>query len=83
MFSEKPHGVMNAFGANTHQGISRNYNEDKVAIIANIQKPKHKQISPWPVCSFFAIYDGHGGHKCANFMKENLHWIIINQACFP
>jgi len=42
MFSEKPHGVMNAFGANTHQGISRNYNEDKVAIIANIQKPKHK-----------------------------------------
>ena len=84
MYSDKSHGVINAFGANTHQGLSRNYNEDKVTIITNIEKPKQKAASsPWPLCSFFAIYDGHGGHKCANFLKENLHTIIINQTCFP
>lgn len=24
-------------------------------------------------CSMFAIYDGHGGAECCNFLKENLH----------
>ena len=26
-----------------------------------------------PLISFFAIYDGHGGHSCAEYLKENLH----------
>jgi serine/threonine protein phosphatase PrpC len=37
----------------------------------------------WPKCSFFGIYDGHGGHKCAEFLHKNLHNIIIQQPCFP
>ncbi len=42
----------------------RNYNEDRVAIILNIMKPKSKEgkIDYWPKCSFFGIYDGHGGN---------------------
>jgi protein phosphatase 2C family protein 2/3 len=41
----------------------RNYNEDRVAIILNIMKPKCKEniVENWPKCSFFGIYDGHGG----------------------
>jgi len=78
MYSEKPSGVIQAFGANTHQGIYRNYNEDKVTILTHIERPKSKMLSVWPNCSFFAIYDGHGGHKCANFLKENLHSIVVN-----
>lgn len=39
----------------------RNYNEDRVSIILNIMKPTNTEISEWPKCSFFAIYDGHAG----------------------
>lgn len=26
----------------------------------------------------FAIYDGHGGTECCNFMKENMHSYILS-----
>lgn len=29
--------------------------------------------------SFFAVYDGHGGFACAEFLKENLHKFIRDQ----
>lgn len=38
----------------------------------NIGKPP-KFIGVWPKCSFFAIYDGHGGSLCAEFLRDNLH----------
>lgn len=46
-------------------------------------KPEGKDSKTWPKCSFFAIYDGHGGSNCADFLKDHLHTIIINQPCFP
>jgi protein phosphatase 2C family protein 2/3 len=46
-------------------------------------RPEGKDPSSWPKCSFFAIYDGHGGSMCADFLKDNLHQIIIQQDCFP
>jgi len=63
----------------------RNYNEDRVAIILNIMKPKSKQFtgSEWPKCSFFGIYDGHGGHVCADFLRDYLHQFIIKDQFFP
>jgi len=27
-------------------------------------KPEGKDSKTWPKCSFFAIYDGHGGSNC-------------------
>ena len=27
--------------------------------------------------SFFAIYDGHGGSACADFLRDNLHQYVI------
>ena len=52
----------------------RNYNEDRVSIILNILKPKnYKKDEEWPTCSFFAVYDGHGGTECADFLRDNLH----------
>ena len=53
----------------------RNYNEDRVAIILNIMKPKSKEgkVANWPKCSFFGIYDGHGGSQCAEFLRDYLH----------
>lgn len=61
--STKKNGIIKAYAANTHQGLIRNYNEDRVSIILNITKPPGKKTENWPLCSFFAIYDGHGGNK--------------------
>ena len=46
-----------------------------MAIILNIMKPKSKQFvgEEWPKCSFFGIYDGHGGNVCADFLRDYLH----------
>lgn len=30
----------------------------------------------WPKCSYFAIYDGHGGSACADFLRDNLHLFV-------
>ena len=54
----------------------RNYNEDRVSIILNVIKPISRKNEQWPKCSFFAIFDGHGGNKCADFLKENLHQFV-------
>lgn len=82
-FASKTHGLITSYSANTHQGIQRNYNEDRVSIILNMTRPEKKDPAKWPKCSFFAIYDGHGGNMCADFLKDHLHQIIINQDCFP
>ncbi len=71
--SLKRNGVVRAYAANTNQGLVRNYNEDRVSIILNILKPPNRQIENWPRCSFFGIYDGHGGSACADFLRDNLH----------
>jgi protein phosphatase 2C family protein 2/3 len=46
--SIKENGVIKAYGANTNQGIIREYNEDRVSIVLNIQKPPNKQCERWP-----------------------------------
>jgi serine/threonine protein phosphatase PrpC len=54
--------------------VFRNYNEDRVAIILNIMKPKAKVFEgQWPKCSFFGVYDGHGGNVCPDFLRDYLH----------
>lgn len=30
-------------------------------------------------CSFFAVYDGHNGSRCADFLCRNLHHLVIKQ----
>jgi len=82
--SIKQNGVIKAYAVNTHQGIVRNYNEDRVAIILNIMRPPH--VGPneeWPLCSFFGVYDGHGGTACADFLRDNLHQFVIQDKNFP
>ena len=59
--SVKDNGIVKAYAANTNQGIVRDYNEDRVSIILNILKPQSRENEQWPRCSFFGIYDGHGG----------------------
>ena len=37
----------------------------------------------WPKLQIFGVYDGHGGSKCAEYLKDNLHNNIILQPEFP
>jgi len=83
--SSKKAGAVKAYAANTNQGIVRDYNEDRVSIILNIVRPRTKQNydGPWPNCSFFGVFDGHGGATCADFLRDNLHNFIVRDAAFP
>ncbi|CAD8157050.1 unnamed protein product [Paramecium pentaurelia] len=82
--SQKNIGIISAYAANTHQGLVRQYNEDRVSIILNLMRPNSNvNQGYWPQSSFFAVYDGHGGPQCADFMRDNLHQYIIKEDCFP
>ena len=84
--SHKAYGIIQAYATITSSG-KRNYNEDRVSIIYNITKPpgytESKNKMPWPNCSFFGLYDGHGGNRACDFLRDNLHKYIINDKYFP
>ena len=80
--SKKTMGLIKSYGVNTYQGIVRNYNEDRVSIIINMNKPKN-YLKKWPKISFFGIYDGHGGEGCAEYLRDNLHKLICENDFFP
>ncbi len=47
-------------------------------------KPSNRpQSEEWPKCSFFGVYDGHGGSGCADFLRDHLHQFIIREPSFP
>ena len=84
--SRKSYGPIKAYAANTNQGITRDYNEDRVSIIINISKnisDKCKEKKEWPKASYFSIFDGHGGNKCAEFLKNNLLTFICENKYYP
>ena len=74
--STTTNGIIAAYAANTNQGIVRDYNEDRVTIILNFVQPKEKDITYWPKCSFFGLYDGHGGSLCAEYLRDYLHHFV-------
>lgn len=83
--SQKGFGIVKAYGAITNEG-KRNYNEDRVSIIYKISKTNsfvETLSNPWPKCSFFGLYDGHGGSGCADYLRDNLHKFIISDSHFP
>lgn len=41
--SVRRNGVVRGYAANTHQGLVRNYNEDRVSIILNISEPQSRK----------------------------------------
>ena len=81
--SIKPLSVIKAFAANSASGIIRTYNEDRVSIVINIAQDSNKKCAYWPKCFLFAIYDGHGGTGCSDFLRDNLHNDIIQSEYFP
>lgn len=85
--SSKAFGSVKAFAANTNVGTVRKANEDRISIILNVIQPATKtpRVSndKWPKLQIFGVYDGHGGSKCAEYLKDNLHNNIILEQSFP
>lgn len=54
-----------------------------MSIILNILKPPSRGDENWPKCSFFGVYDGHGGAACADYLRDNLHQFVIREPSFP
>lgn len=71
------------YAVNTTNGMIRTYNEDRVSIVINIKRKADWKAQRWPNCSYFSIFDGHGGALCADFLKDNLHKLILESPHFP
>ena len=82
--SNKQYGLIKAYAANTNKGILRNYNEDRISITINMNPPNDCiNKANFPRISYFAIFDGHGGKKCAEYLRDNLLKLICSNINFP
>ena len=82
-FSQKQIGPLKSYGYNTFKGIFREINEDRVTVIGQIKKPANCKMKTWPKISYFAIFDGHGGEGCVDFVNNNFHNYLVENKNFP
>ena len=83
-YSQKPFYNISAYGFNSYSGTEKGYNEDRTKVIVNYtinSKENSNEMSPH--ISYFGVFDGHGGEKCSNFLKDNLDSFIFNSKYFP
>jgi serine/threonine protein phosphatase PrpC len=43
-----------------------------------MQPPTKKDVENWPKCSFFGVFDGHGGKHISTFLKKSLVKYYMN-----
>lgn len=82
-FEAAPH--IFAIGYNSHQGYVRDYNEDRISVVFSDKLVNNSKVSkylPEPPVSFglYSIFDGHNGFECSEFLKLNLHNVLLDQA---
>lgn len=82
-FEAAPH--IYAIGYNSHQGYVRDYNEDRIAVVFSDKLMNNNKIANYlsePPISFglYSIFDGHNGFECSEFLKNNLHNVLLDQA---
>lgn len=81
------YNIIAGYGGNSYNGLIRKSNEDRIKMIPNYQLKKQVTLKNGktinPQISYFAVYDGHGGNKCCNFLQENLHEYIFSSDDFP
>ena len=84
-YSKKSFNLIEAYGVNTYKGTFKNTNEDRVSLVVNAKNCNYRKlkVDNSPKISYFAIYDGHSGDKCCEFLKKNLHGYIFESDFFP
>jgi protein phosphatase 2C family protein 2/3 len=63
-----------AYAVNTHAGLFVDTNYDRISIVTNLQAGGSAEKNA--KVSFFAVYDGHNGAGCAEFLRDNLHFFL-------
>ena len=82
-FSTKSINKIKSYASNSYIGMFKDYNEDRIDLVEIIEQPENKKNIFWPKMSYFAVFDGHCGQSCSNFLKNNLLDFIINTPDFP
>ena len=85
-FSSKACANISGYGMNSYNGKVKKYNEDRIKAITDYHPNKTiiiKGNEHKPTISYFSIFDGHGGKKCSDFLKEYLDSYLFNSSYFP
>ena len=78
-FSSKHFHIISGYGANSYNGIKKNFNEDKFKTIVDEKRDVIIDgVTNKRNISYFGLFDGHGGDKCSIFLKNNMHKILFN-----
>ena len=86
--SNSSYDLIAAYASNSSNGLIRHYNEDKIKIIIDVNSDLQKKNFPANnlntlKISYFAVFDGHGGEKCCELLKNNFHNYIFRSPYFP
>ena len=80
---KSPFCIIDSYCMNSYKGLFKDINEDNIISLININKPNN-YIGQWPnSLSYFAIFDGHCGITCSEYLMKNLHNFIFNNQFFP
>ncbi|KAL5698452.1 protein-serine/threonine phosphatase [Ranunculus cassubicifolius] len=61
----------------------RDYMEDTHVCITDLAKRFGSDVFDGEAISFFGVFDGHGGKDAAQFVRDNLPRVIVEDAEFP
>ena len=67
-----------SYAYNSYEGKVRTYNEDRICISINNTIDNNNSNF-----HFFSVFDGHGGSKCADFLKSNFLKYLTKNKHFP
>lgn len=81
--SAQESGIIKSYAVNTNEGLVRDYNEDRISIILNIMQSGKENSKTWPKAAYLAVFDGHCGSNCAEFLRDNLHKFVLRDKEFP
>ena len=82
-FSNKQIGPLKSYSYNTYKGLYKDYNEDRISVNSLVKKPTSSKMKTWPKISYFAVFDGHGGEECSEFLKNNYLNYLVENPNFP
>lgn len=62
----------------THSGVIKDYNEDRTLAMLRCSYEANQTVF-----SLFGVFDGHGGHNCAEFIQTRLARFVGSNKYFP
>ena len=76
-------GNISGFGVNSYNGKVKNFNEDRIRVVAHHISQSRKIPGKEFNISYFSIFDGHSGKTCSEFLKKKFFEYLTNSSFFP